>query len=182
MHARRAPQAGNAPASLRSGMFQRCMWRCSAGALHHIRGLIEFAGIVASVAGENCRRIVVVRFCFEKTIYFLSYMANLRLRCDVIALEFTVLIDTTSQRLPLTTLSEETTMTNATNILKAAIRVDGSTRKGCLAIRLMRGRYSKIFLPMSRDLYDSAMRTFDRHIGRLKPESQRTSWEAEACK
>ena len=32
----------------------------------------------------------MVRFYFEKTIYFLSYMANLRLTVDVIRLEFTL--------------------------------------------------------------------------------------------
>ena len=73
-------------------------------------------------------------------------------------------------------------MTKATNILKAAIKADKTTRKGLTAIRLMRGRYSKCFVAMSQDLYDSAMRTFDRNIGRLKPESHRTSEERAACK
>ena len=72
-------------------------------------------------------------------------------------------------------------MTKATNLLKAAMKTDKTTRKGLMSIRLLRGRYSKIFLPMSQDLYDSAMRTFDRVIGRMKPEANRTSWERAAC-
>jgi len=73
-------------------------------------------------------------------------------------------------------------MSKATNILKSAIKADKTTRKGLTAIRLMRGRYSKCFVTMSQDIFDSAMRTFDRYIGAMKPESHRTSEEREACK
>lgn len=45
---------------------------------------------------------------FQKTIYFLSHMSNLRLIVDVIRLEFTVLIVTTNRRNP---ESEPTTRT-----------------------------------------------------------------------
>lgn len=73
-------------------------------------------------------------------------------------------------------------MTKATSILKAAIKADKTTRKGLTATKLMRGRYSKCFVAMSQDLYDGAMRTFDRTIGNQKPEAHRTSEERAACK
>ena len=73
-------------------------------------------------------------------------------------------------------------MSKATNILKAAMKADKTTRKGLTAIRLLRGRYSKLFLSMTPELYASAMRTFDRTIGSMKPESNRTTEELEACK
>jgi hypothetical protein len=53
-------------------------------------------------------------------------------------------------------------MSKATRILKAVAKMDHTTGKGRAVIRLNRGKYERLFMAMSQDLRDSAMRTFDR--------------------
>ena len=74
-------------------------------------------------------------------------------------------------------------MSKATNLMKSAMKTDKTTRKGLTSVRLIRGRYAKCFLNVvSFELYESAMRTFDRTIGSMKPEDQRNYEEMMACK
>lgn len=55
-------------------------------------------------------------------------------------------------------------MSKAANLLKAARNCDKATKSGRATIRLLRGKYSKLFLAMSEEVYESAMRTFDRNL------------------
>ena len=55
-------------------------------------------------------------------------------------------------------------MTPATKLLRTAIAIDKTTSSGRTAVRMLRGKYERLFRSNSTELQNSALRTFDRLV------------------